>query len=163
MINYEKIKLGKGLTKNQKRLREVYLKHQLNLDSENFATKTILLGHNVRIIEDLDLHVECTRGISGTFFVYDDKQKENIKIHVSTQSIKNWKWNYTKYLDDVYIILGRKNIVRHRREPNCYSYNDDCYKLYDNNNILRKIEPEVNHRKKEGGISLYKEEFKGGV
>ena len=163
MINYEKIKLGKGLTKNQKRLREIYLQHQLNLDSENFATKTILLGHKTRMIEDNDIRVICSRGIGSTYIVYDDKQKENIKMHVSTQAIRNWKWDYPKYLDDVYIILGRKNIVRHRKEPNFYSHYDGCYKFYDNNNILRKIKPEVNHRKKEGGISLYKEEFKGGI
>lgn len=161
MINYEKIKLGKGLTKNQKRLRIIYLEHQMNLD-ENciFHDKDMLNGHRVKIWLD-DFDVKCSREIGNRYIVYDDRQKENIKLHIETQSIRNWKWHYTKYLDDVYIILGRKNILRHKSHEYFVS-SKNCYMFYDNNNILRLIEPEVNHRKKEGGISLYKE-FEGGL
>lgn len=160
MINYEKIKLGKGLTKNQKRLREIYLQHKLNLEGEELDEKYFLNGHKVKIWKT-DFDVICSRALGHTFLVYDDRQEENIKLYVETQSIRNWKWHFTKYLDDVYIILGRKNIVRKKRH-NCYIPSKKGYVFYDNNNILRLMQPEVNHRKKEGGISLYKE-FEGGL
>lgn len=161
MINYEKIKLGKGLTENQKRLRFIYLQHKFNLEEEEeLNEKYFIHGHKVKIWE-ADFNVVCSRSLGHTFLVYDDKQEENIKLYVETQSIRNWKWHYTKYLDDVYIILGRKNILRHKSHEYFVS-SKNCYMFYDNNNILRLIEPEVNHRKKEGGISLYKE-FEGGL
>ena len=160
MINYEKIKLGKGLTKNQKRLREIYLQHKLNLEGEELEEKTILHGHKVKIWK-ADFNVVCSRALGHTFLVYDDRQEENIKLYVETQSIRNWKWHFTKYLDDVYIILGRKNIMHHKRND-CYISSKKSYIFYDNNNVLRLMQPEVNHRKKEGGISLYKE-FEGGL
>lgn len=160
MINYEKIKLGKGLTKNQKRLREIYLQHKLNLEGEELNKKYFIHGHRVKIWKD-DIGVKCSRTLGHTFIVYDDKQKENIKLYIETRAIRSWKWHYTKYLDDVYVILGRKNITRHRYDE-CYNYHHNCFILYDNNSVLRNIEPEINHRKKEGGISLYKE-FEGGL
>lgn len=161
MINYEKIKLGKGLTKNQKRLRIIYLEHQMNLDENCILhDKDMLNGHRVKIWLD-DFDVKCSREIGNRYIVYDDRQKENIKLHIETRSIRNWKWHYTKYLDDVYIILGRKNILRHKSDKYFVSQKN-CYIFYDNNNILRLMQPEINHRKKEGGISLYKE-FEGGL
>lgn len=160
MINYEKIKLGKGLTKNQKRLREIYLQHKLNLEGEELNEKYFFNGHKVKIWR-ADFNVVCSRTLGHTFLVYDDMQKENIKLYVETKSIRNWKWHFTKYLDDVYIILGRKNII-HNRRHDCYVSSKRSYMFYDNNNILRLMQPEVNHRKKEGGISLYKE-FEGGL
>lgn len=160
MINYEKIKLGKGLTKNQKRLREIYLQHKLNLEGEELNEKYFLNDHKVKIWK-ADFDVTCSRALGHTFLVYDDRQEENIKLYVETKSIRNWKWDFTKYLDDVYIILGRKNIV-HNKRNDCYISSKKSYIFYDNNNVLRLMQPEVNHRKKEGGISLYKE-FEGGL
>lgn len=161
MINYEKIKLGKGLTRNQKRLREIYLEHQLHLEGNPIKERDELCGHKICKVTSTRLNVSCSRALGDTFLVYDGKQKENIKLHIETRCIRKWGQHFAKYFDDVYVIIGKKNIVR-LQQGNCYNHREGCYVFYDNNNILRNITPEINHRKKEGGISLYKE-FEGGL
>ena len=143
MINYEKIKLGKGLTKNQKRLREIYLQHKLNLEGEEIKETPYINGHKVRIIHS-NIDVKCSRKLGDTFIVYDGLQKENIQVRVEEMTRKDWRRGYVDRWDDVYVILGKRNIIYHKHNNKPY-----VLKLYSNYGVLYHFFIEINHRKKD--------------
>ena len=74
MINYEKIKVGKKLTPKQKRIREVYLKHQSNLYEEEIKPRPVLNGHKVRILDIAETHdnvdIFDSRKLLSIYIVY---------------------------------------------------------------------------------------------
>lgn len=147
MINYEKIKNGKGLTPNQKRVREIYLKHQLNLEGEPIKPHSFLKGVKVRIMEE-SIYCNCSRTLGKTYLVYDNNQKENIRI-VLDEKIEYFNKYYNRYpklIDDVYIVLGKKNIIGHKKGK-CGEF-DGIWSFYDNKGIYSTIHPSINHRKK---------------
>lgn len=156
MINYEKIKLGKGLTKNQKRLREIYLQHKLNLEGEEIKERPVINGHKVKIIS-ANIDVRCSRKLGDTLIVYDGLQKENIQVRVEEKPRKNWRMNYLERWDDVYVILGKRNITYHK-----HNNKSDILKLYNNYGVLDRLFIEINHRKKDV-ISYESEAFKNAM
>ena len=89
MINYEKIKLGKGLTPNQKRLRAVWQNHKLNLEGPEIKMKDFLDEHKVRMIK-LSYSVSCSRRVNDVFIVYDAKQKENLVVKTKPIDTQEW-------------------------------------------------------------------------
>ena len=149
MINYEKIKLGKGLTKNQKRLRDIYLKHKLNLEGEAIEEKPKLNGHNVRLYTGLFADVKCSRKVGVIRIAYDGLQKENVRVIVEEKEKRDWGRGYIDRWDDIYIVLGKKNILYHK-----YNYSLCPLRLYDNNGVCNKFFVEINHRKKDNEISF---------
>lgn len=151
MINYEKIKLGKGLTKNQKRLRFIYLQHKFNLEGEEIKETSYINGHKVRIINS-NIDVKCSRKLGDTFIVYDRLQKENIQVRVEERTRKDWRRGYIDRWDDIYVILGKKNIIYHKYNYSNYSLYP--LRLYDNNGVCNKFFVEINHRKKDNEISF---------
>ena len=160
MINYEKIKLGgPHLTKNQKRLREIYLKHKLNLEGEEIKETPYINGHKVRIIGS-NLDVKCSRKLGDTFIVYDGLQKENIKVQIETRTKRNWGSRFTDYWDEVYVILGKRNIIYHKHNNKPY-----VLRLYNNYGVFDRLFIEINHRKKDikDVISYESEAFKNAI
>lgn len=147
MINFEKIKLGKGLTPNQKRIREVYLKHKLNLEGEEIKGKDYLRGHKVRLI-NVGMYVECSRSVEKVYLVFDNKSDKNISLEFD----KSTDWNfyssgfrYPKCSDIVYIVLGKKNIKGYLKGK-CGEF-DGIWSFYDNKGVYSTIRPIINHRK----------------
>ena len=114
MINYEKIKLGKGLTKNQKRLREIYLQHKFNLEGEEIKEKVKLNGHNVRLNIGSYVDIKCSRKVGVVSIAYDGLQKENVKVIVKEKEKRDWRRGYIDRWDDIYIVLGKKNIIYYK-------------------------------------------------
>lgn len=159
MINYEKIKLGKGLTKNQKRLREIYLQHKLNLEGEEIKETPYINGHKVRIISS-NIDVKCSRKLGDTFIVYDGLQKENIQVRVEERTRKDWRRGYVDRWDEVYVILGKRNIIYHKHNNKPY-----VLRLYNNYGVFDRLFIEINHRKKDvkDMISYESEVFKNAM
>lgn len=145
MINYEKIKVGKGLTPNQKRIREIYLKHKLNLEGQPIKERQKLNYHYVRI-QDFNAFIYCSRKIRNKYLVFDDKQKENISVKVVENTIWNKYSNYPSLEDDIYVILGRKNI-KGLLKGKC-GICDGLFSAYDNKGKFCTVNVRVNHRKK---------------
>ena len=168
MINYEKIKNGKGLTPNQKRLRTIWQKHKLNLEGPEILPKDYLDGNRVRKIK-LSYSVSCSRKVNDVFVVYDSKQKENLVVKAKQTEVREWYWGskYPKVEDDIYICLGKKNINGWERRK-CGIY-DGILNLYDNKGKFSNIYISVNHRKNvEIDITahktvLIKKKFKGKI
>lgn len=145
MINYEKIKVGKNLTPNQKRIRDIYLKHQLNLEGEEIKKHDFLNGKKVRIMQQ-NIYCNCSRKLGTTYLVYDNKQTENIKIVLDEKAEYYYNSRYPSLIDYVYVVLGKKNIIGHRKGK-CGEF-DGIWSFYDNKGIYSTIHPSINHRKK---------------
>ena len=157
MINYEKIKLGKGLTPNQKRLRAVWQNHKLNLEGPEIKMKDFLDEHKVRMIK-LSYSVSCSRRVNDVFIVYDAKQKENLVVKTKPIDTQEWYWGtrYPALEDNVYICLGAKNIRAWERRK-CGVY-DGILNLYDNQGKFSNVYISVNHRKNASEIREIKRE-----
>lgn len=149
MINYAKIKYGKGLTRNQKRLRDVYLQHKYNLEGEEIEIKFKLNGHNVRLYDGSYADIKCSRKVRVVSIAYDGLQKENVRVVVEEKEKRDWGRGYIDRWDEIYIVLGKKNIIYHK-----YNHSLRPLRLYDNNGVCNKFFVEINHRKKDNEISF---------
>lgn len=160
MINYEKIKLGGRLTPNQKKLREIYLQHKLNLEGEEIKETPYINGHKVRLHNASNVDIKCSRKVGDTFIVYDGLQKENIQVRVEERIRKDWRHGFIDRWDDVYVILGKKNIIYHK-----YNSSKSPLRLYDNKGLCTKIFININHRKKDNEISFESHSYmnEGGI
>jgi hypothetical protein len=145
MINFEKIKVGKSLTPNQKRIREIWLKHKANLEGADLPKKDFFNGHKVRLIKVEGFHINCSRGIEKKYIVFDNSQKENIKLISKDYISSYYKERYPRLADNVYIVIGKKNIIGYLKKK-CGVF-DGLLSMYDNKGIYSIVHPSINHRK----------------
>lgn len=155
MINYEKIKTGKNLTKNQKRLYEIY-------------KKSILFNEKILTREDYKNNyiekLKCRKLIGKRDYVGNIKSScciKSIKIYLCNEVKKyyidyNYNYNkeyysgrYERYIAksvDINIYLGRENIKRYLQ--NKVGIIDDLLTLYNGKNT-EIVNITLNNYKKE--------------
>lgn len=121
MINYEKIKTGKNLTKNQKRLYEIYKKsilfNEKILTREDYKNNYIEKLQHRKLVDELgyvgNIKSSCYINRIKIYFCNEIK-----KYYVDYNYIYNrgYSGKYAKYIKknvDINIYLGRENIKRY--------------------------------------------------